>query len=109
MELFVNDDTLYIRVGNKTLRLTSKNSLDKLNNGTYKEKLNEISEKYLNVVSSEIENMGLEDEEKILAEIIVIMKLNDAIFHVLEELCKDLGEKNELKSTENDKRQKIAI
>lgn len=93
MEIAMEDGLIYIKVGEKRLELASKESYIKLNKDKIiRAKLDEISFKYSKMVSLEIAKMDLKENEKILAEIIVLEKLNKYTFGALKRMCEDIGE-----------------
>lgn len=93
MNIFMKDKKIYIKNQNKILELASEETLSKLNSKKwFIKKINELTMKYATIVSTEIDKMDLEGNEKIIAEIIVMEKLNNATMHALGEICKDIGE-----------------
>jgi len=105
---------IMLKYSGKTFELASRERLDTLlRKKGFGEKIDELSIRYLNVVADEIEEWGLEDKDKILAEVIVIERLNRAFGSALREACKILGYLDNMEDTKGkeeiieDKRGKV--
>jgi hypothetical protein len=89
MKTIMKYGAIYIKEGGKVMELVSKERLKKLmENKDIMEKLNELSMNYVYMMTSEIGKMDLEDEDKLIAEIIVMEKINDATTKDLNEMVK---------------------
>ena len=90
MDIFIRNDRTYINIGNKEFDLGPKDISDLLNSKQITRKIDELTTRYVTMITFEIDKMDLSENEKILVEFIIMDKLSKAAIMALEKTINDI-------------------